>query len=84
MLWGYLHSNFKKRTLATIVELFALLHVTFSISLRLPGIQSHIFEITAGVAFVSKKKCSLYENLYCKLLEENLNANIEEGYLLSS
>lgn len=59
-------------TLETIVKSFASLHVTSNISLRFSKIQSHIFEMTARVTSVyKKKKNSLYENLYCKLLEEN-------------
>lgn len=61
-------------TLETIVKSFASLHVTSNISLRFSKIQSHIFEMTARVTSVYKKKKeknSLYENLYCKLLEEN-------------
>lgn len=63
----------ENRTLETIVKSFASLHVTSNISLRFSKIQSHVFKMTARVTSVYKKKekNSLYENLYCKLLEEN-------------
>lgn len=42
--------------LETIVKSFALLHVTFNMSLRLSEIQSHVFEMTARVASVYKER----------------------------